>query len=290
MRLGPLLALIAATCAAPAAAAEFLGAHVWRPGFAGAGGYSALWLDPDGPGFVTLSDRGTWLRGTLSRGPSGALEGVTVTDRGPLLRGYGGPLRGRERDAESIAFAQGAFWVSFEGDGGLGLGRIDRYDDIARRPKRLRGDPDFRRMGENKGIEALAADADGTLYAIPEEPPDGDGPFPVYRWRDGVWDRPFTLPREGRFLVSGADIGPDGRLYVLERDFVGLGFRTRVRSVDPSGGDARVELETPVGRHDNLEGIAVRRDAQGRIRVTMISDDNMHPLVQRTEIVEYLLD
>lgn len=292
MRLGPVLALIAAASVVPVAAAEFLGAHVWRPGFAGAGGYSALWLDPDGTGFVTLSDRGTWIRGVLSRGPSGAgaVTGVTVTDRGPLLRAYGGPLRPGERDAESIAQAGGAFWVAFEGEGPRGLGRVDRYDDLALPPKKLRSDPDFRRFGDNAGLEALAADADGTLYAIPEEPPGGAGAFPVYRWRSGVWDRPFTVRREGRFLVSGADVGPDGRLYVLERDFLGLGFRTRVRSVDLSGGDERLELETPVGRHDNLEGIAVRRDAAGRIRITMISDDNQHALLQRTEIVEYLLD
>ena len=291
MRLGPLLALsLAAAAPAPAPAAELLGVHPWAPGFDGAGGWSALWLDPDGAGFLMLSDRGTWLRGTLGRGPSGAIAGVTVTDRGPLLRGYGGPLARRERDAEAVAVADGAAFVAFEGDGDGLASRVDRYDDIARRPRRVEGAAAFAAMAGNKGIEALAAGPDGALYAIPEAPPEGEDAFPVHRLRDGAWDVPFAIRRDGRFLVTGADVGPDGRLYVLERAFLGLGFRSRVRSVDLAGGDLRVELETPVGRHDNLEGIAVRRGADGRRRVTMISDDNMHPLLQRTEIVEYLLD
>lgn len=295
MRPGPVLALIAAVAAAPASVSEpmgaaFLGTHVWRQDVDGAGGWSALWLDPEGKGFLVLSDRGTWLRGTLRRGASGVVEGVEVAERGPLLRGFGGPLRPGETDAESLAFADGAFWVGFEGDGTLGHGRVSRYDDIAARPKRVAPHPDFARFAGNQGLEALAADAEGALYAIPEAPPDGGPDFPVYRFRDGAWDRPFAIPREGRFLVTGADFGPDGRLYVLERDFALLGFRSRVRSFDRMGGDGRVEMETPVGRHDNLEAIAVRRDPRGRLRLTMVSDDNQHPLVQRTEIVEYLLD
>ena len=40
------------------------------------------------------------------------------------------------------------------------------------------------------------------------------------------------------------------------------------------------------GEHDNLEGIAVWRDRNGDIRITMISDDNYRAF-QRTEFVEY---
>ena len=294
MRPGPVLALIASVAAASAAVSEppgavFLGAHVWRSGVEGEGGWSALWLDPDGAGFVALSDRGRWARGMLRRDARGAVTGVAVAERGPLLGPRGQPLRRGEADAESIAYADGAFWVGFEGKAARGEARVARYDDIAGRPSRVAPTAAFARLGDNTGLEALASDESGALWAIPEAPPAGEADFPVLRLRDGVWDRAFTLPRLGRYLVTGADIGPDGRLYVLERDFALIGFRSRVRSVDLSGGDARIELETPLGRHDNLEGIAVRRGPGDRIRVTMISDDNQHPLVQRTEIVEYLL-
>lgn len=288
MHPGRLLALILAVAAPPLPAAEFLGTHVWAPDFDGAGGWSALWLDPEGPGFVVLSDRGLWLRGALRRDDQGAIESVEVRDRGPLLRGFGGPLRRSERDAEAIARADGAFFVAFEGS--KGRGRVDRYDDIARRPRRVEPHPDFRKLGRNSGIEALASGPDGTLYAIPEVPADGGPAFPVYRWRDGAWGRAFTIPRRNGFLAVGADIGPDGRLYLLERRFRGLGFRSRVRSFALGGGDERVEIESPLGRHGNLEGIAVWRDAAGRLRLTMIADDNQRPLLQRTEFVEYVLE
>ena len=48
-------------------------------------------------------------------------------------------------------------------------------------------------------------------------------------------------------------------------------------------------LETRLGELDNMEGISVWRDADGRIRVTLISDDNFFPL-QQTMFAEYLLD
>ncbi len=69
-----------------------------------------------------------------------------------------------------------------------------------------------------------------------------------------------------------------------------MGFRSRVRSFDLTGGDERLELKTGIGTHDNLEGIEVWRDGGGHLRATMISDDNQLPLLQRTEFVDYRLD
>jgi len=48
-------------------------------------------------------------------------------------------------------------------------------------------------------------------------------------------------------------------------------------------------IDTPPGRHDNLEGLTVWQDMAGRIRLTMISDDNFN-FFQRTELVEYALN
>jgi hypothetical protein len=52
--------------------------------------------------------------------------------------------------------------------------------------------------------------------------------------------------------------------------------------------EEKMLLRKGIGIHDNLEGLAVWRDELDRIRLTMISDDNFR-LVQRTEIVEYVL-
>jgi hypothetical protein len=136
----------------------------------------------------------------------------------------------------------------------------------------------------------LAIGPDLRLYALPEDP--AEGWIPVYLWDNGVWDAKLTVPRRGRFLPVAADFGPDGRLYVLERDFRALGgFSSRLRRFDLGAdgltGEATL-LETSFALHDNLEGLSVWRDAQGVLRATMISDDNFI-FVQQTQIVEYRL-
>ena len=136
----------------------------------------------------------------------------------------------------------------------------------------------------------MAIAADGTLYTLPERSGILSTPFPIFRFKDDVWDQPFSLPRRGFFLAVGADIGPDGRLYLLEREFHGLsGFASRVRRFT-IGQTALTDEETVMqslpGQHDNLEGLSVWRDPQGALRLTMISDDNQI-FLQRTEIVEY---
>jgi hypothetical protein len=114
-----------------------------------------------------------------------------------------------------------------------------------------------------------------------------DDPFPVYRFKDG-WTQPFSIPRIGDYLPTAADFGPDGRLYILEREFHGLlGFQSRVRRFDIGAIDAgQMLLETAIGQHDNLEGLSVWRDGDGALRLTMISDDNFR-FFQSTQIVEY---
>jgi len=81
-------------------------------------------------------------------------------------------------------------------------------------------------------------------------------------------------------------LAPDGQFYLLERDFTGLGFRTRIRQFDADFTNETVLLETGNARHDNLEGISAWRDDSGSIRLTLVSDDNFL-FLQRTEIVEY---
>lgn len=147
-------------------------------------------------------------------------------------------------------------------------------------------------MQANSSLEALAIDHRGWLYTLPERSGQLTRPFPVYRFDGTRWAQPFSIPRSGGFLPVGADFGPDGKLYLLEREFSGFGFRSRVRrfAVSETGiGPGETLLSSALARHDNLEGIAVTRTGTGEIRLTMISDDNFR-VFQRTEIVEYLVD
>jgi hypothetical protein len=113
----------------------------------------------------------------------------------------------------------------------------------------------------------------------------------VYRFRDGAWDQPYAIRQRGDFRISDAAVGPDGKLYVLEREFSWLGFRTRVRQFTIAAdrlGDEATLLTTRLNELDNMEGMSVWTDPRGRIRVTLISDDNFFQL-QQTEFAEYIL-
>lgn len=280
MRLAPVLAAL--LWAGPAIGeADYIGSYTWTGDFDGFGGFSAIEVSDDGRRFTVVSDRSLIVEGEFLRDPEGMVAGVDIGPIVPILDPEGRPLSLRRGDSEGLAIApDGRVFLSFEGDV-----RIRLEGEGAEPPVQLPRHPDFGALQSNAALESIAIGPDGALYTIPERSGRADLPFPVYRFRDGQWDIPFAIPRRGAFLVAGADIGPDGRLYVVERDFTGIGFRTRVRGFDLTGGGEEVLLETGTATHDNLEGIAVWQDAQG-LRLTMVSDDNFR-LFQRTEFVEY---
>ena len=291
MRPAWLLALVCAACAAGAASPRMtLDAKVaWTESDARFGGFSGLAVDPDGRGFTVISDHGAWAKGTLVRDADGRIEDAALADIGQLRGVLGEPLGGIDVDAEGLAVGpDGEVWVSFEH-----FHRIRRYADLAEPAASVPGHPDFKRLQRNSGLEALAIDAEGAVYAIPERSGRLDRPFPVYRFSDGRWQKGLSLRRDGAFLVSDAAFGPDGRLYLLERDFEWLGgFRTRVRRFDlgPEGltGETTL-LQTRFGELDNMEGIAVWQDPGGRTRIILLSDDNFLYPLQRTLFAEYVV-
>ena len=268
--------------------AEFIGSYRWSLPDPAFGGYSGLELGQDGRSFVALSDRGTILRGTLMRNDAGAVIGVAPGPIFTLHDSRANPLNRTNFDAEGLALLpNGRVAISFEG-----LHRVAVYDALDGPAGRLTRPKAFRSLISNGALEALGVDAAGTLYTLPEQVRTTDEARPIWRFQNGVWDQPFTLPFASDWQPVGMDFGPDGRMYLLERGFTfPLWFRARVRSfiVTPTGlQDARVLLETRGGRHDNLEGLAVWQDSRGALRLTMISDDNFQ-FFQRTEWVDYKL-
>lgn len=268
--------------------AEFVGSKSIASENERFGGFSGLHVTDDGSKMISLSDRGTFLFADIIREEGIATE-VAIRQIVPVRQINGEETNGFTSDSEGLAIAKnGTLYVSFEG-----FHRVRSHAGIAAPAKNIPSHPDFKGFQVNSAMEALAIDAKGALYTLPERSGKLDRPFPVYRFKNGSWSRFSTIPRRGEFLMVGADFGPDGRFYVLERYFTWVGgFATRVRSFQLTGStfaDEQQHILSSVGTHDNLEGISVWRDANGKIRITMISDDNFQ-IFQRTELVEYRLN
>ncbi len=262
---------------------EPAGRLVWDYDASSFGGFSGIYIRPDGS-LLIVSDRGSFYWGG-SRREDGELVEVWIDDHAPILDSKGNPLTGRNRDAEGMAVgSEGEIYLSFENNH-----RIMRHEDVFAAGIFMPEDEDFDSFQDNSGMEALAIDADGRLYVIPERSGLLDRPFPVYRFDGMRWVVIGEVPRSDDFLISGADIGPDGRLYVLERGFSGLrGFHIRVRRYDIGDGISGPETlyESSAGNLENFEGISVWQDKTGQLRLTLITDDNFNPLM-RTIIEEY---
>lgn len=274
--------------ATPTPPPGFLDAWAWSMDDPRFGGLSGLEMAKNGLDFIVLSDRGAITSGQLTRDAGGRITAVSAQPF-QLLKAHGAAaLKPSRADSEGLALAgDGSLFVSFEG-----VARVLHYKVLGGSAQDLPIAPAFRSMKLNAALEALAIAPDGTLYTLPERTAQQDQPFPIYRFRNDQWENTLTIPREGSFLPVGADFGPDGRLYLLERDFRGLsGFASRLRRftvADEGFTDAETLLETPVGLHDNLESVSVWRDTAGHLTASMVSDDNFN-LLLRTEIVEYRL-
>lgn len=273
---------------AQAQSLEFVGSKTWSEPLAGFGGFSSIEVSSNGTSFLATTDKGKFGEGVFRR-KGGKITGVSNVKLYNIPGSDGKKLPSGQRDSEGLAIRGGReIYVSFEGS--HLIRRIGAFDAPSVPLKMAR---EFSRMQGNSSIEALAIDDRGVLYTLPERSGLVNRPFPVFRRAtNGRWDNILSVSRSDGFLPVGADFGPDGRFYLLERYFNGVaGFATRVRSFDVGKSkmrDEKVLLVTPSGTHDNLEGISVWRDANGDIRVTMISDDNFK-FFQRTEFVEYRL-
>lgn len=272
--------------AGPGAPATLISRFVWEAEGVYFGGFSALELEADGRSFVALSDRGRITSGQIRRAADGRITGIEAAPLQHLKNTNDRPLAGLLADSEGLALAlDGSLFLSFEG-----THRVWHYASMDAVPTTLPEHADFKTMIPNGSLEALAIAPDGALYTLPERSGHLTSPFPVYRFQNGIWQQPFSLPRQDGFLPVGADFDDEGRLYLLERQWVGIrGFTSRVRRFTLT----ELEISAPEtlfesrpGQYDNLEGLAVWRAPNGHIRLTMISDDNFN-FFQVTEIIEY---
>ncbi|MCP5037371.1 MAG: esterase-like activity of phytase family protein [Rhodobacteraceae bacterium] len=262
-----------------------VGRFVWDGKGEHFGGFSALELGPDGVNFIALSDRGRFVRGQILRGPDGRIRAIEAGEVHELRPPAGTQWPRWKTDSEGLALAtDGTVYISFEG-----THTVFRFDPLEGPAEALATHPDFAGLISNASFEALAIGPNGALYTLPERSGHLARPFPFFRFQDGNWERFYDLPRRDEFLPVGADFGPDGKFYLLERrhKLIG-GFANRVRRfkvTDQGLSQEEVVFESSLGTYSNLEGLAVWSGPGGQINLTMISDDNFN-FLQTTEFVE----
>jgi hypothetical protein len=285
-------------------ALEFRGGLILDSPHRDFGGVSGLRIMADGARFLSVTDKGHWLRGLIVyRGK--APIAIADAEMAPILGLDGRPLKSRGwYDAEALTVEDGVAYVGFER-----VNQIARFD-YAKDGLRARGrpiavPPGMKLLPHNQSIECVemapkSTSLPGMLIAISERGLDARGNLMGFLigGRDlQVSGGVFSLKRTDEFDVSDCAATPDGRLLVLERRFSwARGLAIRIRSVPlamikPGALVDGTELITAdMGQQiDNMEALSVHRDSGGALVLTLISDDNFSPL-QRTLLLQFTLE
>jgi len=278
---------------------EFIGGLVLTSDYKAFGGISAIRMEPDGAHFLSVTDNGSWLRGRILY-RDGKPAGIADAEMAPMLDWNGKPLAKRGwYDAESLAELNGLFYVGLER-----AEKIVRFDyrrnGLTARAEPVPVPPDFRTFTYNKSLECLAAGPAGSgvagaLIVVTEHSLDASGNFRSFLLKGKQVDR-FSVQRSGGFDVSDCAILPPADLLLLERSYsVARGVAMRIRRIPlvrlKPGAlvDGKPLIEADLhDQIDNMEGIAVTRNARGETILTLVSDDNFS-VVQRNLLLQFKL-
>ncbi|MGU3492652.1 esterase-like activity of phytase family protein [Xanthobacteraceae bacterium A53D] len=276
---------------------EFCGGLVLTSPFSGFGGLSAFTLDAKGERFLSVTDRGLFISGRLVTEGDRPI-GLADVRAAALMDGEGVPLARQARgDSESIAIAPDAVYVGLET-----INEVWRFpgpDPLGTRGRKVPVPPAVGELRHNTGLESLVYVPDGplkgALLGIGELGQKNDDDLPGFII-GGPTPGLFTVAKSYWYSATDAAIGPDGMLYLLERHFsftAGVSMQIRrFRLADVKPG-ARLQGETLIEADmayeiDNMEGLAVTRNAAGQTLLTLVSDDNFNPL-QRNILLRFAI-
>jgi len=251
------------------------------------GGLSAINVHQSGKRFVTISDRGKYFIGNIERDNAETIIDIQIIESGSLLNSAGEHLSGRNTDSESLTTIDNqAFFISFESNH-----RIMFHESLQAAGTFLPKHADFKKFSPNKGLEAIAVNSKGQIFAIPEEPPGEDVDFPLYKFNGETWSIFSRFPTSGSFLVTDSVFLPDGDILILERDYDwSVGFKMQLRLLHLNdytitGQTALLSLNSGLHNH---EGLSLWQNESKQFFITSISDNNFLPFVT-SEIKEFKL-
>ncbi len=260
------------------------------------GGISGLIVSDDGARFLAITDASHWLTGELTY-RDGKLASARGVEIAPLLALDGTPLSGKDGDAEGLAGSLDSdVFVSFERDH-----RIWRYgfgkDGLRAKPTKVATPPELAQAPINSGLEAIAQLDDGRLLAMTEAFLDSAGNIRGWLLADKKAPISVVLKRRAPFDLTDIRQLPGGDLLTLERRFSkigGVGFEMRrlpAASLAP-GQPMDGEVLADAGMNfiiDNMEGLSVRKTADGKTLVYVASDDNFNAPLQQTLLMMFEL-
>ena len=263
------------------------------------GGISGLHIEPDGSRFLAVTDRGSWLRGRIAY-RDGKPDGIADTEMAPMLGPDGKPLTARGwRDVEALVDIDGTVYVGIERAEQIVRFNI-RRDGFAARGEPIAVPDDFKTLTKNKTLECLTAPPKGSslagsLIVITERSLDGAGNHRSFLIKGDQVER-FSVKRSDDFDVTDCTILGASDLLLLERRYSparGVAMRIRrvpLASIKPGATvEGKPLIEADLGYQiDNMEGIAVHRNAQGETVITVVSDDNFSP-IQRNLLLQFTL-
>lgn len=285
-------------------ALEFRGGLVLTSKSEPFGGISAIHVEPDGSHFLAATDNGSWLRGRIVY-QDGKPAGIADAEMAPILGADGKPLATHGWfDAESLTEIAGMFYIGIERV--EQIVRFDyRRDGLLARGEPIPVPPDFKTFTFNKSLECLAAPPKGSplagnLIVVTEHSLDSAGNHRSFLLKDGQSGQQqverFSVARSDDYDISDCTILPPGDLLLLERRYSpARGVAMRIRRVPLSRikpnalVDGKPLIEADLAYQiDNMEGIAVTRNAQAETVITLVSDDNFS-VIQRNLLLQFTL-
>lgn len=264
------------------------------------GGYSGFRFHSGRTGFISVSDFGFWLAGTILR-KNGLPIGIKDTTLAPIRDTRGHIVLGKEgSDAEALEIVGDQLYVAFEREH-----RVERYElDIPNfnSKKSVALNVNFQNLNlrGNKGLETIVSPPSGSplhgqLLMFSERTLNAKRDIRAFIFNNDKLDE-FSVARTNQFDITDGKFLPNGDLILLERRFsVATGAAVRLRrfksgTIKPGArltGEVLMVADSS-NQIDNMEGLDITQDKNGNTILTLISDDN-HSILQRTLLLEFRL-
>jgi len=256
------------------------------------GGFSGLSRSlKGGRDLLSINDRGWWLKASVERNADdGLMTGLSHALISPMLSQNGKPLaQTRAYDTEGLYVHEDMAYVSVERTHNVFTFDLAKKG-LSARALTLLVPPETRRLAANRSLEAIGRAPEnsplkGALVVIAERSSgerDKESK-PTKGWiLSGPLKGAFEVARHKGYDITDLTFLPNGDMLLLERHyslFRGVGMRIRcvralnIRPNTQLEGDYVLTCEGGYNI-DNMEGMSLHHDSQGRIILTFISDDN----------------